>query len=650
MNAVILDDRGLMPPVVPSILGFDAADEAVVVGFVALIRSVVPFDVFDDAERRAVVRRLANDPDGLPAHVRSAPSFAARVVRAMDDATDANRAFLAPLLARYETLTAFANATDLHRAIDRLMTAPDGAESAPPRYERIAVAPSLVAGADGFRIRRALGTLAHELGVADAAPLEVQPAIDPRTIGAVRAAFRYLDGERDEHARALAVSTLSPIPLADARGLCVVAARKGTLLETIAADRLALAPASRTAAHRFASALRTGVAAYRAPNAGAASTLAALVLGLGIAKNASLAERTALAVCARIARAFDRALAFGATWEASAFIDALDAETHGMLAPSTAESYAAPAPIVHPEHPMRVHSKRSYFSASSLNTYAECLRKWYFRYVCSAIEDKGSSASFYGTAFHAALEDFHIRYPRPGGIARAELERYLEGCVNQSFARYRDGFSETVEYELQRRRAVRTAKKYVAWIEKRAAREPFEVVGNELSAEMILDGYTFVGSIDRLDRDDRSGATTVIDYKTGTIAESARAYRDKVLAFKEFQLPFYYWARTAAGDRVARLALVPLKDALLDIDPIELEVVPLPIVERGARGRHETIGTIAVRDLERAKAEMLAHCRTISDDVLEHYPATDDVNACAYCAYANACRERPSASEERFGR
>jgi hypothetical protein len=592
------------------------------------------------------MRRLAadGDPHALPAHVRTAPSFASRAVRALDDPTSPDRAALAPLLARYETLTAFANAVDLRRAVDAVTAAPPA-----KRYARLFVAATLLDDpGDGFRMRRALGTLADDV-VPVEAPLAAN-VVDPLVVGAVRSAFRYLDGERDEHARALAASPLSPLSLADARGLCVVAARGGTLLETIAADRLALAPASRAAAHRFAAALRATVRAYRAPDAGAASTLAALLVELKHAKHATAAQRAALALCARVARAFDRALAYGATWDGCAFVEALDAETHGLLAPAPLAIRVPHAERVFPEERARVRSRRSYFSASSLNTYAECLRKWYFRYVCSAIEDKGSSASFYGTAFHAALEDFHVRYPRVAGIERAELERFLEGCVNNAFARYRDGFSETVEYELQRRRAVRTSRKYVAWIVARSAREPFEVIGNELSAEMVLDGYTFVGSIDRLDRDDRSGATTVIDYKTGTIAESARTYREKVLAFKEFQLPFYYWARTAAGDRVARLALVPLKDALLEIDPIELEVVPLPITERGANGRNETTGTIAVRDLERARAEMIAHCKTISDDILERYPATDDPNACAYCAYANACRERPSASEERFGR
>ncbi len=64
-----------------------------------------------------------------------------------------------------------------------------------------------------------------------------------------------------------------------------------------------------------------------------------------------------------------------------------------------------------------------------------------------------------------------------------------------------------------------------------------------------------------------------MDYKTGSIAMSAAEYREKVRRFRDFQLPFYYWARTAAGDRVTKLVLIPLRDALLDVRPIILDVV-----------------------------------------------------------------------------
>jgi hypothetical protein len=141
---------------------------------------------------------------------------------------------------------------------------------------------------------------------------------------------------------------------------------------------------------------------------------------------------------------------------------------------------------------------------------------------------------------------------------------------------------------------------------------------------------------------------TVVDYKTGAIAKSAGEYLADVLAFRDFQLPFYYWARTAAGDRVTRLALVPLKDALLDVAPIELTVVAQR--PRTSARRDATTAPIGIPDLERARDRMIELAALLTSPTIAHYAATDDPENCRYCAYGDACRERPAVAEERFGR
>lgn len=314
--------------------------------------------------------------------------------------------------------------------------------------------------------------------------------------------------------------------------------------------------------------------------------------------------------------------------------------------PGTGADFALAEPAA-PETPIGVRTHNPRFSASQLNTYVECARKWYYRYLCSAIEDRGSSASFYGTAFHAALEELHAEFPEPANADPALIDRRLEGYVNTAFDRHRNLFETPVEYELQRRRAQRTARKYVEWLAAEAKRAPFTVVGCELSAELQINGYDFIGYIDRLDRDDRTGSVTVIDYKTGSIALSAAEYREKVRQFKDFQLPFYYWARTEQGDRVSRLALVPLKDALLDVRPIVLEVVPVPA--DAARSASPT-GVIPIGELERARDRMLELCAELTSGQTATFPAADDPSACTYCAYKTACVNRPYPEEERFAR
>jgi RecB family exonuclease len=324
---------------------------------------------------------------------------------------------------------------------------------------------------------------------------------------------------------------------------------------------------------------------------------------------------------------------------------AFDDSPHPVAA-SPGDAFALCEPAV-PEPRMGIRASRARFSASQLNAYVECSRKWFYRYMCGAVEDKGSSASFYGTAFHAALEKLHGEFPRPGDADPAQLALKLEGLVNSAFDSHRNNFETPVEFELQRRRAQRTAKKYVEWLLAEAKRSSFTVVGCELSAELEMEGFEFIGYIDRLDRDDKTGAVAVIDYKTGTIAASAAEYREKIRQFKDFQLPFYYWARTAQGDRVWKLALLPLKDALLDVAPIVLEVVPVP----SEIGRSPSAtGVIPLSELERARDRMIELCAELTAGNATAFPVTADPAACTYCAYAIACAHKPYAPDLRFGR
>lgn len=288
---------------------------------------------------------------------------------------------------------------------------------------------------------------------------------------------------------------------------------------------------------------------------------------------------------------------------------------------------------VEPEEAGGVPRWQKHFSASALNAYTECARKWFYRYACAAVEDPGSSASAYGTAFHLALEDFHGDFPRPRGADRLLMRNRMRECVTWAFERNRQGFEMRVEFELAVRRAQRTAQRYIDWLLVQELEAPFEVLGREVSAELDLDGRAFVGFIDRLDRDERTGNVGVVDYKTGSIATSAAEYCEKVRRFRDFQLPFYYWARTAAGDRVSKLVLIPLKDALLDVRPVVLEV-----------GK-----TIKLDDLERSREKMIELSTLLSSGEIRRFEPTTNAAACTYCAYQTACVNKPPAEAQRFG-
>ena len=594
----------------------------------AFLTRLVGRRVMGEGERRAIVRRIAatREDVALAPHVRSSPSFAGRIIDALD--RGAVPTPFETLAQHVRTLVAFADVLDVRSALRHAVAARPALDA-----DALAVDAALLANPDdAFAWRR----LAAESGlVFEVVELgaTAPPPLDLRAVEGVTALLRYAGSQRDADARRALLAPQSGVRPDDARTLLASAGERDDLLETIAKGAVA-------DANRFAHGLATVTAAYKTPDASAATVLAAIFAAF------PLDDHTARTALERVARDFDAARAFAEPWEARDVIAEIEAELGGAAHRASAAGGVAPAPPVDDEPPAPVPIRKLSFSASSLNAYAECARKWWFRYACAAVEDRGSSASFYGIAFHAALEDFHATHTRFDERDGAPLAAVLDYCVAAAFDRHRTRFDAPVEFELQKRRARRTAKKYLAWLLERARRAPFEVIGCETQADVELGGHRFVGYIDRLDRDDRSGTVTVVDYKTGSIATSAEEYLDDVRAFREFQLPFYYWARTAAGDVVTRLALIPLKDSLLDVAPVELDVVT---TSRAPRSRGAT-GEVALFELERARDRMIELASRLASGTLGDFPATDDPDACRYCAYASACRERPLALEERFGR
>ena len=424
----------------------------------------------------------------------------------------------------------------------------------------------------------------------------------------VESAIRWCRSGTQNHLLAMIRSPLSGVPHDVGAAYATLASRTGALLDAIDAQRLALPAPDRDATLHFAARARR------------------------ISAAAESVEDEPLRDAIR------------ATFAIA--MPALNGDVRGRSGPVQAEIALTEA--VSPEDRGGVSARQRHFSASSLNAYAECARKWFYRYACAAIEDPGSSASAYGTAFHLALEDFHGEFPRPRASDENAMRRRVAEYVTWAFERLRDGFDTPVELELQRRRAQRTAQRYVDWLLTQEKVAPFEVIGREVAVELDLDGFPFVGFIDRLDRDERSGGIGVVDYKTGSIATSAAEYREKIRKFRDFQLPFYYWARTAEGDRVTRLALLPLKDALLDVRPIVLEVVPGTVTETKRRDAPD--GTIGVPDLERARTRMVELSAELASGALTQFAVADDPSACTYCAYAIACAHKPPAAPDRFAR
>jgi hypothetical protein len=301
-----------------------------------------------------------------------------------------------------------------------------------------------------------------------------------------------------------------------------------------------------------------------------------------------------------------------------------------------------------PDMPDPILAPAMTFSASRLNTYAQCPRRWFYEYLCDVLPDPGSPAAAYGQAMHAALEAVHRDVRIPSRHDAADILLHLDGEIQQAFAQRRDAFPTPLEYAVSVARARRMAEQYVRWLAAEAARRPVEIVGVEVLQRVRFGDYEFVGFIDRIDRPLAGGPICIYDYKTGRIEGDAGAYLERVRQGAEAQLPLYYAMRAAAGERVGRVALVSLRDP-----KDEVWLLALDILREGERQEPPVDGVVSVqcheRDLESGLGALLERCDLLTKRGSERFGA--GINPpCGHCLYKRSCRERPIDTERIFAR
>ncbi|HZX68853.1 MAG TPA: hypothetical protein VFE70_08210, partial [Candidatus Elarobacter sp.] len=274
----------------------------------ALLTQLVERRVIGPGERRAIVRRIAatREDVGLAGHVRSSPSFAERVLDALD--RDAVPAAFETLAQHVRTLLAFADTLDVRGALRLALGAQPALEGEALRVDAVLLAND----DDAFAWRR----LAAEAGLAFEA-VELGPLrTPPLDLGAVEGAIallRYAQSQNDADARTALLAPLSGVHPDDARTLLTAAGQRAGLLETIAKGALADAT-------RFAHKLGLVSAAYKTPDASAQSVLSAIAGAFGID------DPVTAAALERVARDFDGARAFAEPWEAHDLVAEIEAE------------------------------------------------------------------------------------------------------------------------------------------------------------------------------------------------------------------------------------------------------------------------------------------------------------------------------------
>jgi RecB family exonuclease len=304
-----------------------------------------------------------------------------------------------------------------------------------------------------------------------------------------------------------------------------------------------------------------------------------------------------------------------------------------------------------PESPRPLAAPGMTFSASRLNSFAKCPRRWFFEYLCDAVDDPGSVHATYGKVFHEALEALHRDVRVPSEYTEDEIRRRLQLELTGAFERARADFASPLEYEVSRLKARAVAEHYARWLVQEAHDQPMRIEEVEALQKWGSGGHAFVGYIDRIDRPLAGGSITIFDYKTGRIDDDPENYVRDVRAGREAQLALYYNVRRAGGDDVARLALVSLRDPRDKAWVLAIDVTDeagKPVAHRASRpGVLRAACTSA--QLEEAMRALLERCDLLTRKGLERFEAGDDP-PCSFCAYARACRVRPVEAERVFAR
>jgi PD-(D/E)XK nuclease superfamily protein len=286
------------------------------------------------------------------------------------------------------------------------------------------------------------------------------------------------------------------------------------------------------------------------------------------------------------------------------------------------------------------------FSASRLNAYVKCGRRWFFEYLCDAVADEGSIQATYGRVLHEALEALHQRESVfSEELAPATLAALLYE-IDTAFSKSRRAFATPWEHAVSRLQARRIAPHYVAWLVEQAKSSPATIVALEAVHRLRAGGHDFVGYIDRIDQPVGGGPVTIYDYKTGRIAANPAKYLADVRSGDESQLPLYYFMCRAAGSEVGRVALVSVRDPEAGVRVLALDIVDdQAIASAPAAGA----AVCSTADLDAALAAILKRCDLLTQTGLKHFVPGEDP-PCGYCAYAAACRERPLPKESIFAR
>lgn len=172
--------------------------------------------------------------------------------------------------------------------------------------------------------------------------------------------------------------------------------------------------------------------------------------------------------------------------------------------------------------------RQGHLSASAMQSYLYCPARFYYQSVKGLREDEEAAetldAAALGTVFHAVMETLY------GGRKTVTMD-YLQGLLHDAGA-VRTLIRERIMAEMKTidvtgrnlvieeviLEYVRAVLRYDIGAMKKAGRDEIRIIGLEKYLEAEIDGFRFIGFIDRMDSI-VPGQVRVIDYKTGHVED-----------------------------------------------------------------------------------------------------------------------------------
>lgn len=170
--------------------------------------------------------------------------------------------------------------------------------------------------------------------------------------------------------------------------------------------------------------------------------------------------------------------------------------------------------------------RNGHLSASSLQDYLQCPAKFYYGAVKRLEADEpvkeSLDAAMLGTVFHRTMEHLYSgrkavtdSYLRSVLADRDSLKETVEGFIREQTHSDRITGRDVITAEVIIRYVEAALRHDLSLLEKSKKRE-FRIIGLERMVKMEIEGFPFIGFIDRIDAY-RNGEVRIVDYKTGHV-------------------------------------------------------------------------------------------------------------------------------------